>query len=93
MFKRFVHLTVSSLGLKLLHLFSAIGSDTGGSTRNPAAFVGVVGFKPSYGLISRAGLVPLANSFDSPSFFTRTVPLCQKFFGNPLEDFQQPFNF
>ncbi|KAI6174533.1 Glutamyl-tRNA(Gln) amidotransferase subunit A, mitochondrial [Aphelenchoides bicaudatus] len=58
----------------------AIGSDTGGSTRNPASFVGVVGFKPSYGLVSRAGLVPLANSFDSPSFFTRNVRDCLKFF-------------
>jgi aspartyl-tRNA(Asn)/glutamyl-tRNA(Gln) amidotransferase subunit A len=59
----------------------AIGSDTGGSTRNPASFNGVVGFKPSYGLVSRAGLVPLANSFDSPSFFTRTVDSCVRYFG------------
>ncbi|KAI6226468.1 Glutamyl-tRNA(Gln) amidotransferase subunit A, mitochondrial [Aphelenchoides fujianensis] len=58
----------------------AIGSDTGGSTRNPASFNGVCGFKPSYGLLSRHGLVPLVNSFDAPSLFTRTVDECIKYF-------------
>ncbi|CCU76595.1 hypothetical protein BGHDH14_bgh01190 [Blumeria hordei DH14] len=55
------------------HCDLGIGTDTGGSIRLPAAFTGIVGFKPSYGLISRWGLIPYANSMDTIGFLTRSV--------------------
>jgi amidase len=53
--------------------FAALGTDTGGSIRMPSAWCGVVGLKPTYGRVSRAGVFPLASSLDHVGPMARTV--------------------
>ncbi|CAN5520947.1 Asp-tRNA(Asn)/Glu-tRNA(Gln) amidotransferase subunit GatA [soil metagenome] len=53
--------------------YAGMGSDTGGSIRSPAAYTGLVGLKATYGLVSRAGVIPLSWSLDHAGPLTRTV--------------------
>lgn len=61
--------------------WAALGTDTGGSVRLPAAYCGVVGFKPSYGLLSRWGVIQYANSLDTVGVLARSVGDVDNVFG------------
>lgn len=63
----------SALAVATEQCYAAIGTDTGGSVRLPAAWTGTVGFKPSYGLVSRWGVVAYANSLDTVGMIARSV--------------------
>ena len=61
--------------------FGSLGSDTGGSVRTPAAACGVVGLKPTYGLVSRHGVMPRSWSQDTVGVLARTVRDCARLTG------------
>jgi aspartyl-tRNA(Asn)/glutamyl-tRNA(Gln) amidotransferase subunit A len=66
----------------------ALGTDSGGSIRIPAACCGVVGFKPTYGLVSLDGCFPLAPSFDHAGPMARDVSSCEQALGELAQGFE-----
>ena len=69
--------------------FGSVGTDTGGSLRIPASFCGIVGFKPSFGLVSVDGIVPLAESLDHAGPLARTVDDAAILFGAIREKYER----
>lgn len=57
---------------------AAVGTDTSGSVRLPASYCGISGFKPTQGRYSKAGIVPLAPTFDTPGFLARSIEMCDR---------------
>lgn len=73
----------SALAVATAQCWAALGTDTGGSVRLPAAYTGVVGFKPSYGLLSRWGVIAYANSLDTVGIMGKNVGDVKAIFGKP----------
>ena len=77
---------------------AALGTDTGGSVRNPSSYCGVVGLKPTYGAVSRSGLIAAASSFDQAGPITKTVADAKILFNaikghDPLDSTTIPADF
>lgn len=62
----------------------ALGTDTGGSVRLPAAYTGTVGFKPSYGMVSRWGVIAYANSLDTVGIISGSSGIARNVFGERI---------
>jgi aspartyl-tRNA(Asn)/glutamyl-tRNA(Gln) amidotransferase subunit A len=71
----------SALAVASAQCWAALGTDTGGSVRLPAAYTGIVGFKPSYGLLSRWGVIAYANSLDTVGILGKSVQDVRAVFG------------
>lgn len=69
----------SAAGVADFYFPLALGTQTAGSTIRPAAFCGVVGYKPTFGIVSRAGLKIMSDSFDTVGLFARSVEDCDLF--------------